>query len=155
MARFSAGIIPYRRSDGGVEVFLVHMAGPYWAHLDDGAWSLAKGEYDPASEDAWEVAQREFEEEVGLPAPVGEVVDAGEHRMPSGKRVRVFAVRTEADLRFVSSNLFTMEWPHGSGTWQEFPETDGAAWFDTATAARKIIAGQRGLLEAVTALITR
>ncbi len=58
----------------------MHMAGPYWAHKDEGAWSIAKGEYDPDAEDPWAVAQREFAEEVGRPAPQGPVVDLGEHR---------------------------------------------------------------------------
>ena len=38
------------------------MAGPYWAHKDHGAWSIAKGEYDPTTEDARAVAAREFQE---------------------------------------------------------------------------------------------
>ncbi|MEI2785245.1 MAG: NUDIX domain-containing protein [Candidatus Nanopelagicales bacterium] len=91
--RFSAGLLPVREGQGtSLEVFLVHMAGPYWAHKDDGAWSVAKGEYDPATEDPWEVAQREFDEEVGIPAPPGERWDLGETRMPSGKRVLTYAV---------------------------------------------------------------
>ena len=144
--KYSAGLLPFRTTAGTVEVFLVRMAGPYWAHKGDGAWSIAKGEYNPASEDAWEVAQREFCEEVGMPAPAGERTDLGEHRMPSGKRVRVFAVRTEATLRFISSNLFDMEWPPGSGRIQQFPETDDAAWFGLDEAAVKIVSGQREIV---------
>lgn len=151
--RFSAGLLPYRRREQAVEVFLVHMAGPFWAHKDDGAWSVAKGEYDPATEDPWQVACREFAEEVGLPAPAGDVLDVGEHRMPSGKRVRVYAVATDADLRFMSSNTFTMEWPPGSGQMQEFPETDGAAWFGLDAADSKILSGQRGILDAFRRLV--
>ena len=148
MARFSAGLLPYRRTPAGIEVFLVHMAGPYWAHKDEGAWSIAKGEYHPDAEDPWAVARREFAEEVGRAAPHGPVVDIGEHRMPSGKRVRVFAVETDEDLAFVSSNLFEMEWPPRSGQMQEFPETDGAAWFDLPTALVKVVSGQVPILEA-------
>ena len=147
--RFSAGLLPYRRTPDGVELFLVHMAGPYWAHKDDGAWSIAKGEYDPATEDAWDVARREFHEEVGLPAPKGQVTDVGEHRMPSGKRVRVFAVATEAPLHFVCSNLFDLEWPPGSGTIEQFPETDAAQWYRLDVAGEKISAGQRAIMAAV------
>lgn len=143
---FSAGLLPYRRTSDGVEVFLVHMAGPYWAHKDDGAWSIAKGEYDPSREDPWDVARREFTEEVGIAAPDGDVLDVGQHRMPSGKQVRVFAVLTTAELSFMSSNLFTMEWPRGSGQLQQFPETDDARWFDLATAHSKLVSGQRQIL---------
>lgn len=146
--RYSAGLLPYRHHEGRVEVFLVHMAGPYWAHKDEGAWSIAKGEYDPATEDSWEVAQREFCEEVGMPAPAGEPVDLGEHRMPSGKRVKVYAVRTETELHFVASNLFSMEWPPRSGQVQQFPETDNAAWFGLDEANVKIVRGQREIIGA-------
>ena len=152
--RYSAGLLPWRRGEHGVQIFLVHMAGPYWAHKDDGAWSIAKGEYDPEFEDPWAVAQREFCEEVGIPAPPGEWRDIGEHRMPSGKRVRVFLVETSQDLRFVSSNLFEMEWPRGSGTIAEFPETDDARWFDLETAGRKLVSGQVPILDLLREALT-
>jgi predicted NUDIX family NTP pyrophosphohydrolase len=147
--RHSAGLLPWRRGERGVELFLVHMAGPYWAHKDDGAWSIAKGEYDPGVEDPWQVAQREFTEEVGLPAPPGDPIDIGEHRMPSGKRVRVFLVRTDLELHFVSSNLFEMEWPRGSGTIAQFPETDDAQWFALERARHKLVSGQVPILDLV------
>ena len=146
-ARFSAALLAYRTGDQGPEVFLVHMGGPYWAHKDEGAWSIPKGEYDPTAESAQEVAAREFGEEVGLPAPSGPWHDLGEHRMPSGKRVRTFAVHTDADLAFVSSNLFTMEWPPRSGRVGEFPETDGAQWFELDVARRRLVSGQVPILD--------
>lgn len=145
--RRSAGLLPFRRGSSGLEVFLVHMAGPYWAHKDDGAWSIAKGEYDPATEDPRSVAAREFLEEVGRPAPQGQWLDLGEFRMPSGKRVWTFAVETEENLRFVSSNLFTMEWPPKSGRIMEFPETDNASWFTMDSARTKLVGGQVPILE--------
>ncbi|MBK9433596.1 MAG: NUDIX domain-containing protein [Micrococcales bacterium] len=150
---FSAGLVPVRRSAHGLEIFLVHMAGPYWAHKDHGAWSIAKGEYDPTTEDARAVAAREFQEEVGRPAPGGEWLDAGETRMPSGKRVRAFVVETDEELAFVSSNLFDMEWPPRSGQIQQFPETDDAQWFTIEVAQVKIVSGQRPILEAVSRVI--
>ncbi len=45
MAKRSAGLLMYRRRDGGLEVFLVHPGGPFWAKKDLGAWSIPKGEY--------------------------------------------------------------------------------------------------------------
>ncbi len=149
-AKFSAGLLPWRP---GPEVFLVHMAGPYWAHKEDGAWSVAKGEYDPAVEDPREVAAREFAEEVGMPAPVGQWLDLGVIRMPSGKRVRTYAVATEADLHFVSSNLFELEWPPGSGQVQQFPETDRAQWWDLTRARTKLVAGQLPILDLLEAAL--
>lgn len=125
------------------------MGGPYWEHLDEGAWSIAKGEYDPDEETPPQVARREFEEEVGMPAPDGELIDLGSYRAHRGKSVRTFAVETNADLRFVASNTFELEWPRGSGRIGVFPECDGAAWFDVATAHVKIMPSQHPVLTAL------
>jgi predicted NUDIX family NTP pyrophosphohydrolase len=35
--RTSAGILLWRRGDGGVQVLIGHMGGPFWAKKDDGA----------------------------------------------------------------------------------------------------------------------
>ncbi|TIP91809.1 MAG: NUDIX hydrolase, partial [Mesorhizobium sp.] len=45
MAKRSAGILPYRRLTGELQVLLVHPGGPFWQNRDLGAWSIAKGEY--------------------------------------------------------------------------------------------------------------
>jgi len=42
----SAGILPFRQLSEHIEVLLVHPGGPFWAKKDDGAWSIAKGEFD-------------------------------------------------------------------------------------------------------------
>ena len=69
MPRTSAGLLLHRRGpDGGIEVLIGHMGGPFWARKDDAAWSIPKGEHGP-DEDSRAVALREFEEETGLPAP--------------------------------------------------------------------------------------
>lgn len=148
MVRNSAGLLPYRVVDGHLEVYLVHMSGPYWARKDQGAWSVAKGEYD-VGEDPQGVARQEFAEEVGRPAPQGEYVDLGETRLPSGKRVRVFAVATADELGFVESNLFTMEWPPRSGRTAEFPEVDAAAWYRVEEARLKLVPSQAPILGAL------
>lgn len=144
---FSAGLLPFRGSAVGPVVFLVHMGGPFWAAKDDGAWSIAKGEYVPGEEEPRQVARREFMEEVGRAPPEGTYLDLGETRMRNGKRVRAFAVETAEELSFVASNLFTMEWPPGSGRRQEFPEVDRAAWFTVAEARAKLVPGQVPILE--------
>lgn len=62
----SAGLLLYRIGpDGGPEVLLGHMGGPFWEHRDAGAWSIPKGEYGP-DEAPQDAARREFEEELGL-----------------------------------------------------------------------------------------
>jgi 8-oxo-dGTP pyrophosphatase MutT (NUDIX family) len=62
--KLSAGILLYRRSANGPEVFLVHPGGPFWAKRDLGSWSVPKGEID-GGEELLEAAKREFHEETG------------------------------------------------------------------------------------------
>ena len=149
-ARTSAGMLAYR-VDGEHEiwVFLGHMGGPYWVGKDDGGWSIPKGEYQVGDEEPVEVARREFAEEIGVPAPHGELIDLGECVQPSGKRVRTFAVPADGSLAFVASNEFDMEWPRGSGNLRSFPEIDRAAWFRIDDARRKVVGGQVPILDAL------
>jgi predicted NUDIX family NTP pyrophosphohydrolase len=51
-------------------------------------------------------------------------------------------VQGNLDPTTAVSNTFTMEWPPGSGRIGEFPEFDRSAWFDLATATRKLVKGQ-------------
>jgi predicted NUDIX family NTP pyrophosphohydrolase len=149
----SAGLLPYRfGAAGALEVLVVHPGGPLWASRDDGAWSIAKGEYGPG-EDAEQAAEREFAEELGQPPPPGPRLDLGELRQPSGKRVRVFAVEGDLDVESVSSNEFEMEWPPRSGEYRSFPEVDRAAWLPVALARHKLLAGQVGFLDRLLELL--
>jgi predicted NUDIX family NTP pyrophosphohydrolase len=137
----------YRRTDVGIEVLLVHPGGPYWAKRDDGAWSLPKGEYEPA-EDPLEAAVREFAEELGSEPPDrADAQSLGELRQPSGKVVSAWAVEGDLDVSEIRSNTFEMEWPPRSGRTGEFPEVDRAAWFDPPTARRKLLSGQVAFLD--------
>jgi len=149
--KLSAGLLPYRHRGGQVEVFIVHPGGPFWAHKDAGAWSIAKGEYEP-DEDPLAAARREFAEEVGMAAPPGEVSPLGEIKQPSGKRITVYALEADFEVATVRSNTFTLEWPRGSGRQQEFPEVDDARWMDLAAARVALIAGQREFLDRLIAI---
>lgn len=127
------------------------MGGPFWAHRDRGAWSIPKGEYDPSDELPEDVARREFLEEIGVPAPEGELLDLGVHVQPSGKRVWAFAVAAPAaeEIRYVQSNEFTLEWPRGSGALRSFPEIDRAEWFPLDEASHRVVSGQVPILDAL------
>ena len=136
MPKRSAGLLPFRiAEDGTLHLFVVHPGGPLWATRDEGAWSVAKGEYGD-DEKAAAAAEREFAEEVGVPAPPGPRIDLGQVEQAGGKLVRVWAVEAERfEVDHVVSNQFEMEWPPRSGRLRSFPEVDRAEWM-SATAAR-------------------
>jgi predicted NUDIX family NTP pyrophosphohydrolase len=146
VAARSAGILLHRRRNGALEVLLVHPGGPFWARRDVGAWSVPKGEYEPA-EDALAAARREFAEELGASPPDGPVHDLGEVRQKSGKLVRVWALEGDLDVSQVTSNTFELEWPPRSGKTIEVPEVDRAEWFVLPVAREKINPAQVALLE--------
>lgn len=153
MPLYSAGLLPFTRSDDRLRVFIVHMGGPYWGHRDQGGWSLAKGMYIPGEETPEDAARREFGEEVGVPAPEGELLDLGEVRLSSGKRVRGFAVEASPALTFVGSNTFEVEWPRRSGRYRTYLEVDRAGWCALAEARVRITPGQLPLLDALEDLL--
>ncbi|KAB2868649.1 MAG: NUDIX domain-containing protein [Bauldia sp.] len=149
MAERSAGILMYRRTTGALEVFLVHPGGPFWMRKDDGAWSIPKGLFD-AAEDPGDAARREFAEETGFAADMT-LVALGDFAQPSRKVITAFAVEGDLDPAGLRSSAFEMEWPPKSGRMRSFPEVDRGAWFDPGTAARKLLPGQRPILEALLA----
>lgn len=141
----SAGLLLYRRTDDGLEVFLAHPGGPFWKNRDEGAWTIPKGVVDEG-EDPLSAARREFEEETGI-RPEGEFLPLGSIRQKAGKRVHAWAWEGDADPERVESNVMRVEWPRGSGRWLTFPEVDRCAWFDPATAKKKINPAQAELIE--------
>jgi predicted NUDIX family NTP pyrophosphohydrolase len=148
----SAGILPYRRRGDSWQVLLVHPGGPFWARKDDGAWSIAKGEYQ-APEPGLQAALREFREETGfdLPGPFHALAAV---RLKSGKVVEAWATPADVDVSGFRSNTFELEYPKGSGVSGTFPEVDRIDWFDLATARRKINVGQVGLLLELQSLLS-
>jgi predicted NUDIX family NTP pyrophosphohydrolase len=146
----SAGILLYRRKPG-LEVFLIHPGGPFWAKKD--AWSIPKGEYAP-DEEPLAAARREFAEETGAPVD-GEFLPLGSIRQPSGKQVTAWAVEGDFDPAKLVSNTCTIEWPPHSGKHREIPEADRGAWFDVATARKKIFKGQDILLDRLEAHLSQ
>jgi predicted NUDIX family NTP pyrophosphohydrolase len=148
----SAGLLPFRLVAGPVlELFVVHPGGPLWAAKDEGAWSVAKGEYDE-DEEAAVAAEREFAEEIGVAAPPGPRIDLGEVTQASGKRVRAWAVEApEFEVTQVVSNTFEMVWPPRSGRLQSFPEVDRAEWMAAARARSRLHPAQVELVDRLVA----
>ena len=150
MAAHSAGILLHRMAASGLEVFIGHMGGPFWARKQEHAWSIPKGEADPGESDLT-VALREFAEEVGSPAPDADYLELGTFRYSSGKTLTVFAGPAPGfDPDRIVSNEFELEWPPRSGRMQRFPEFDVARWVPVAEARTFVVAGQ---LPAVDALV--
>lgn len=124
----------------------MHPGGPFWAKRDAGAWSIPKGEYEDG-EDPRLAARREFEEELGSPAPDTAELDLGEIRQRSGKIVSAWALEGDLDAATIVSNTCMVQWPPGSGREIEIPEVDRAEWLDLEHAREKINAAQTALLD--------
>ena len=148
----SAGILLYRHGNAGLEVFLVHPGGPYWARKDAGAWSIPKGECDSVEADLLAEARREFREETGHPID-GAFQPMQPIRQAGGKTVHAWAVEGALDADQLRSNTFKMEWPPRSGKQCEFPEVDRGAWFSLAEAGARILPSQRPLLEQLRTIV--
>ncbi len=147
MAKISAGILLFRRRDGGAEVMLVHPGGPFWAKKDAGSWSIPKGLADEG-EDLLAAAKREFLEETGMAAD-GDFLDLGAHKQLGGKTIVAWAYEGDFDATTLRSNTFSLEWPPRSGKTAEFPEVDRAAWHSIDEALEKISKGQTSILAAL------
>ena len=145
----SAGILLFRRRDGGVEVLLIKPGGPFWRNKDAGAWMIPKGMVEPGERPA-EAALREFEEETGtrlaaVPFNLATVKQAG------GKIVEAFAVEGDLDPAGIKSIEFEMEWPPRSGRMQRYPEAIEARWMPLDLARSMMLPSQLPLLDALEA----
>lgn len=147
MTRTSAGLLPFFRGEGGVQVWLGHMGGPMWARRPRG-WTIVKGEVEPG-EDLLAAAEREFAEETGAPAPAGPRLPLGQVRQSGGKVVHAWAIEVTkgADVTLVESNTLEMEWPPRSGRRQAFPELDRGEWHDVDAARELLVAAQTAFLD--------
>jgi predicted NUDIX family NTP pyrophosphohydrolase len=141
----SAGLLPYRRNDAGLEVLIAHPGGPLWARKDAGAWSVVKGEIGPG-EDPMEAARREFTEETGWGVPTASLIDLGSVRQRSGKRVHAWALPADFDPGSLRPGAFVMEWPPRSNRRAEFLEIDRVAWFGIDEAGRRLNPAQAAFL---------
>ena len=144
-SRVSAGLLMYRRDEGGLQVLLVHPGGPFFRNKDEGAWSIPKGEVGPG-EDPLAAAVREFAEETGV-EPTGPFLALTPVKQKGGKVVHAWAFEGDCDPAALVCNTFTIEWPPRSGRRVEFPEIDRAGFFGLAEARRKVNAGQAPLID--------
>jgi predicted NUDIX family NTP pyrophosphohydrolase len=147
----SAGLLMYRKSEGEIEVFLVHPGGPFWAKKNEGAWTIPKGEYEE-DEEPLVAAQREFHEETGFTA-VGDFIDLGSVRQKSGKVVVAWAFEGNCDPTTLRSNTCYVQWPPRSGMQIEIPEVDRGGWFRVSAGRPYLREEQRLLLDRLAAVL--
>ena len=141
----SAGILLYRKTNNYVEVFLIHLGGPFWKGKEKGAWSIPKGEF-AEGEDSLAAAKREFKEETGQTID-GDFIELKPIQQKGGKMVYAWAVEGDADADNIVSNTFEQEWPYKSGKFKTFPEVDKATWFSIEEAKEKMNPAQVELIE--------
>ena len=137
----SAGILLYRWGQSSLEVFIGHMGGPFWARKQEGAWSIPKGLVE-GDEDLLATAIREFEEEIGVAAPVISYEKLGDYRYSSGKVVTIFIGESDLEVDQVNSEPITVEWPRGTGRMHTFPEIDEVRWVSVDEAHTMLVKGQ-------------
>lgn len=141
----TAGLFMCRNTTDGLEYFLVHPGGPYWAHKDAGAWSIPKGMVE-AGEELLDAALREFQEETGL-TPLGPYVPLGWVKTRGGKILHAWCFFGAWDpTQGIVSNNIQIEYPYGSRKYISIPEVDRAAWLSFEMAIEKINPSQAPLL---------
>jgi predicted NUDIX family NTP pyrophosphohydrolase len=138
----------YRRRNGALEFFLAHPGGPFARRMDDGYWSIPKGEQG-SGETLLEVAQREFEEETGIKSQPP-YIELGSIKQKGGKIVHAWGFEGD-HTGPIRSNTFKIEWPPDSGLIKEFPEMDRAEFFTLSVARAKLKPAQFPLLERLAA----
>ena len=94
--KYTAGLWVYKIDKEGLKILLVHPGGPFFSKKDSNVWSIPKGEYDPKTEDAFEVAKREFNEETGNTITSESFIELSTVKSRGGKMIKSWA--TEGDF---------------------------------------------------------
>lgn len=151
-SKISAGLLLFRRRGQGLEYFLVHPGGPYFANKHEGVWTAPKGLVE-AGEDLLSAARREFHEETGFSAappflPLGHV------KQKSGKTTYLWAFEGDCAPEQLVSNTCEIVWPPHSRKKLTIPEIDRGGWFGEEEARALIRAEQQVLIERLDAVLS-
>lgn len=147
MSKTSAGILLYRFNNSGLDFFLAHPGGPFFAQKDNGVWSIPKGEPLPG-EDLLETAKREFFEEIGVRVE-GIFIELDPIKQKGGKIIYAWALEKNLEPQIIHCNNIEIEWPPKSGKKISFPEIDKAEWFPIELALKKILPSQAVFIKKV------
>ena len=147
--KHSHGILLHRINEyGEIEIFLGAANGPrYWGLNHTKIWGIPKGRPE-IGESPLETALREFEEEVGIPAPDLKYKLLFDYDTPHNKMITVFSAKAQnIDVAYGKSMQHEIEWPVKSGTMVTYPELSDARWFTESEALERIMWGQKGIVE--------
>ncbi len=145
----SAGLLLYRL-EPSPQVLIAHMGGPFWAKKDAGAWSIPKGEYDPAPRTPWVPLTASSARSSASSRPRRQWAELGTFAYSSGKKIVVFCGDGAGFMASAFTfGTFEMEWPPRSGRTASFPEVDRAEWMDLDAAREALVKGQRPVIDAL------
>ena len=147
--KHSYGVLLHRRNNNGErEIFLGAANGPrYWGLNHKKIWGLPKGRPED-NEQPLETALREFEEEVGIPAPKLKYKLLFDYSTPHGKLITVFKANAQnVTISYGKSMTHEIEWPVNSGLRVKYAELSDARWFTKQEALECVMWGQRGIVE--------
>jgi predicted NUDIX family NTP pyrophosphohydrolase len=113
--------------------------------MNEGSWTLPKGEYE-VGEEPLAAAQREFHEETGFDANEP-FMELGTVKQKSGKLVLAWAFEGDCDPTSLVSNTCEIEWPPRSKKRIVIPEVDRGAWFSLEKGSIYVREEQRPFLE--------
>jgi len=136
----SAGILVYKVENKVLKVLLCHPGGPYWKNKKIHSWSIPKGEV-RLKEKVIDAAIREFKEETNLKIK-SNLKYLASKKVNNKKLVIVFCTEFNYNLDNCFSNKFSMEFPKGSGLFEEFFEMDDYQWFEMKEAYKLIFNNQ-------------
>lgn len=144
------GVLLYRETGKGREVFLCKENGPqYWVKSHSKTWGVPKGRAE-GKEAAFEVAKREFKEEIGAELPVGDYSHLiSVASVLERKILTVYVMKVSVDVRFTASEPVTKEWPLMTGNLITYPEIFTAKWVSEKKAKKIVLPRQQIILTAL------
>lgn len=130
----SSGVLLYKKENDQYLFYLVHAGGPYNQN-NRYAWGIPKGHVEKG-ESLKLTAEREFEEEMGIPLPNKLTYELGSITTRSGKQVYAFACEGNLPNDFKpKANMINIRF---KGQIISIPEIDEGAWLSVEEAEQTI-----------------
>ena len=136
---------------GKYEIFLCKANGiRYWNSTRTKIWGIPKGRPDK-KEKGFDTARREFFEETGNVAPELAYQKLCKFDTPHNKVITVYIADATGikGIKFRGANVLTVEYPAGSGQSISYPEIATAKWFTLKEAKKRMMWGQKDMLDII------